>query len=53
MIEKIVLTDPMGNPNEYEVICHFKSISDNRPNIKNVQILIVDTKKENNGKNSW
>ena len=49
MIEKIVLTDPMGNPNEYEVICHFKSISDNRPNIKNVQILIVDTKKENNG----
>lgn len=49
MKDKIILTDPTGNQVEYEVMCHFKVSDNNHPNIKNVPILVLDTKKENNG----
>lgn len=49
MNEKVILVRPSGEKEEKDVICHFKSISDNRPNIKNVPVLVVDKKETNNG----
>ncbi len=49
MNEKITLTNPNGEKEERTVVCHFKSVSDSRPNIKNIPILVVDKNEQNNG----
>jgi len=49
MKEKVVLARPNGEVTEKDVICHFKSVDEDRPNIKNVPILVVDKKEVNNG----
>ncbi len=51
MKEKVILENPNGETEERTVVCHFKSISDTRPNIKNVPILVVDKNEQNNGNN--
>ena len=45
----VILARPNGEMEEKEVICHFKSVDDNKPNIKNVPILVLDKKEVNNG----
>ncbi len=49
MKEKVMLTRPNGEQNEYDVVCHFKTIDDGHPNIKNIPILVIDKKEMNNG----
>lgn len=49
MKEKVILARPNGEMDEKEVVVHFKSVDDNRPNIKNVPILVTDKKETNNG----
>ena len=49
MNEKVILNRPNGEQTELSVLAHFKVASDKYPNIKNVPILIVDTKKMDNG----
>ena len=49
MKEKVILTRPNGETTQCDVICHFKSVDDSHPNIKNIPILIVDKKEMNNG----
>ena len=49
MKEKVILTRPNGETKEYDVICHFKSVDDSHPNIKNIPILVIDKKEMNNG----
>ena len=49
MKEKVILARPNGEMDEKDVICHFKSVDDNKPNIKNVPILVLDKKEVNNG----
>jgi len=51
MNEKIILESPNGEKEERIVVCHFKSVSDTRPNIKNVPILVVDKNEQSNGNN--
>ena len=51
MIEKIVLESPNGEKEEKDVICHFVSVEDAMSNIKNIPILVVDSKQMNNGNN--
>ena len=49
MNEKIILENPNGETEERNVICHFKSVSDDKPNIKNVSVLVIDKNEMNNG----
>ncbi len=49
MNEKIILENPNGEKEEKILVCHFKSISDARPNIKNIPILVCDKNELNNG----
>ena len=49
MKEKVILARTNGEMDEKDVICHFKSVDDSRPNIKNVPILVTDKKETNNG----
>ena len=49
MKEKVILARPNGEMDEKDVICHFKSVDDNKPNIKNVPILVLDKKEVING----
>lgn len=49
MNEKIILENPNGETEERNVICHFKSMSDDKPNIKNVPVLVLDKNEMNNG----
>lgn len=49
MKEKVILNRPNGEKNECEVICHFISVDDSHPNIKNIPILVIDKKEMNNG----
>jgi len=51
MKEKVILENPNGETEERTVVCHFKSVSDTCPNIKNVPILVVDKDEQNNGNN--
>ena len=51
MKEKVVLVRPNGEMEEREIICYFKAVSDAHPNIKNVPVLVVDKKEQNNGNN--
>lgn len=51
MKEKVILENPNGESFERTVVCHFKSVSDECPNIKNVPILVVDKDEQNNGNN--
>ena len=51
MNEKVILTRPNGEVEEKEVICHFKSVDEAHPNIKNIPILVLDKKEQNNGNN--
>ena len=51
MNEKITITKPTGESIEQKVICHFKSMDDERPNIKGIPVLIVDKNENNNGNN--
>ena len=51
MNEKIILENPNGEKEERTVVCHFRSVSDSQPNIKNVPILVVDKNEQNNGNN--
>ena len=51
MKEKGMLTRPNGEVEEKEIICHFKSMDDEHPNIKNVPVLVIDKKEQNNGNN--
>lgn len=43
MDEKVVLVTPSGEKVEKKLVCFFKSIDDERPNIKNIPIIAVDT----------
>lgn len=51
MNEKVILARPSGEMEERDVICHFKSVDEEHPNIKNVPILVLDKKEQNNGNN--
>jgi len=51
MKEKVILERPSGEKEEKDVICHFKSVDDAHPNIKNVPILVIDKNEQNNGNN--
>lgn len=51
MNDKVTLIGPNGEKEERKVVCYFKCVNDDRPNIKNVPILIVDTEQKNNGNN--
>ncbi len=51
MKEKVVLNRPSGEVEERKVVAHFTIADDNRPNIKNIPILILDKKEMNNGNN--
>ncbi len=51
MEEKITLSRPNGEVEEKKVVCHFKSVDESRPNIKDVPILILDKNEMNNGVN--
>lgn len=48
MKEKVILNRTNGEVLEKDVICFFKSIIDTRPNIKGVNVLVVDKKETNN-----
>ena len=50
MDEKVVLVTPSGEKKEKKLVCYFKSIDDERPNIKNIPIIAVETG-EMNGTN--
>ena len=50
MDEKVVLVTPSGERIEKKLVCYFKSIDDERPNIKNIPIIAVETG-EMNGTN--
>ncbi len=50
MDEKVILVSPSGEKVEKKIICFFKSLDDDRPNIKNIPVLAVDTG-EMNGAN--
>ena len=43
MDEKVILVTPSGEKVEKKIVCFFKSLDDERPNIKNIPILAVDT----------
>ena len=43
MDEKVILVTPSGEREEKKLVCFFKSLDDERPNIKNIPILAVDT----------
>ena len=51
MIETVTLENPNGEKEEKNVICHFVSVDDSLPNIKNVPVLVVDSDQLNNGNN--
>lgn len=51
MKEKVILNRLNGEVEEKKVIAHFKILDDNRPNIKNIPILILDKQEMNNGNN--
>ncbi len=43
MDEKVMLVSPSGEKIEKKLVCFFKSIDDDRPNIKNIPIIAIDT----------
>jgi len=43
MNEKVILVSPSGERIEKKLVCFFKSLDDDRPNIKNIPVLAVDT----------
>ncbi len=49
MNEKISIIKPSGETEEKKVISHFKTMDDDKPNIKGIPILIVDKNEINNG----
>ncbi len=50
MDEKVILVTPSGERIERKLVCFFKSIDDEHPNIKNIPIVAVETG-EMNGAN--
>lgn len=50
MEEKVILVTPSGEKIERKLVCYFKSVDDERPNIKDIPILAVETG-EMNGTN--
>lgn len=50
MDEKVILVSPSGEKIERKLVCFFKSNDDDRPNIKNIPIVAVETG-EMNGAN--
>lgn len=43
MDEKVILVTPSGERVEKKLVCFFKSLDDERPNIKNIPIIAIDT----------
>ena len=43
MDEKVILVTPSGEKVEKKMICMFKSMDDDRPNIKNIPIIAIET----------
>ncbi len=43
MDEKVILVTPSGEKVEKKLVCFFKSLDDDRPNIKNIPIMAIDT----------
>ncbi len=43
MDEKVILVTPSGERVEKRLVCFFKSLDDDRPNIKNIPIMAIDT----------
>ncbi len=43
MDEKVVLVTPSGEKVEKKLVCSFKSLDDDRPNIKNIPVIAIDT----------
>lgn len=43
MDEKVILVTPSGERVEKKLVCFFKLLDDDRPNIKNIPIMAVDT----------
>ena len=39
----MILVSPSGERIEKKLVCFFKSLDDDRPNIKNIPVLAVDT----------
>ncbi len=50
MDEKVILVTPSGERIEKKIVCFFKSIDDDKPTIKNIPVLAIDTG-EMNGTN--
>lgn len=50
MEEKVILVSPSGEKVEKKIVCFFKSMDDERPNIKNIPIVAIDSG-EMNGAN--
>lgn len=43
MNEKVILVSPSGEKVEKKLVCFFKSLDDDRPNIKNIPVVAIDT----------
>ena len=50
MDEKVILVTPSGEKVEKKLVCGFKSLDDERPNIKDIPIIAINTG-EMNGAN--
>ena len=49
MNEKVIFNRPDGTQKEVKALLHFKVTSDDKPNIKNIPIIVADTGRNDNG----